>query len=82
MRAVRASHPDLAADVECAHQTPRRVLIHKANHTPSRGLKVVARGAGYQINSGRQRPAGTTICIREVKLKHERGEIWSLGLQI
>ena len=45
VRAVRASHLDLTADVERAQQTPRRGLIHKANSTPSRGPNVVARGA-------------------------------------
>ena len=45
VRAVRASHLDLTADVERAQQTPRRRLIHKANSTPSRGPNVVARGA-------------------------------------
>ena len=29
---------------ECAHQTPQRALIHKANDPPPRGSKVVARG--------------------------------------
>ena len=30
---------------ECAHQTPQRALIRKANNPPPRGPKVVAQGA-------------------------------------
>ena len=50
VRAVRASHLDLTADVERAQQTPRRGLIHKANSTPSRGpSNVVARGGPISV---------------------------------
>ena len=37
---------------ECVLLDPRRVLSHKANHTPTRGPEVVARGGGEMNMDG------------------------------
>ena len=55
---------------ECAHQTPRRVLIHKANDPPPRGPKVVARGVQDELrNSSAVAFLHTCPCL--LKLVHQ-----------